>query len=165
MSESKVKETTKSSTSSNTSTSSSSSTHNHKHHHNHNNSLIQKKSKDHSSMFESAPIQKKANKTGLPDKLKSGMEQVSGQSMSDVKVHKNSAKPAQVQAHAYAQGSDIHLASGQEKHLPHELAHVVQQKQGRVKPTVQKKGKAAVNDDKGLEKEADKMGEKALKIK
>jgi len=50
-------------------------------------------------------------------------------------VHYNSDKPAQLQAHAYAQGTDIHLASGQEKHLPHEAWHVVQQKQGRVKPT------------------------------
>jgi hypothetical protein len=35
--------------------------------------------------------------------------------MDDVKVHYNSAKPAQLNAHAYAQGTDIHIASGQEK--------------------------------------------------
>ena len=50
-------------------------------------------------------------------------------------------RPAQLQAHAFAQGADIHMAPGQEKHLPHEAWHVVQQKQGRVKPTVQMKGK------------------------
>jgi hypothetical protein len=108
------------------------------------------------------PIQKKENNTGLPDNLKTGMENLSGMSLDDVKVHRNSDKPAQFQAHAYAQGTDIHLASGQEKHLPHEAWHVVQQKQGRVKPTMQMKGKVNVNDDKGLEKEADIMGAKAL---
>lgn len=113
----------------------------------------------------SAPVQRQENKTGLPDKLKSGMESLSGLSMSDVKVHRNSDKPAQLQAHAYAQGSNIHLGPGQEKHLPHELGHVVQQKQGRVKPTMQLKGKVNINDNAGLEKEADVLGAKALQLK
>lgn len=108
------------------------------------------------------PIQKKENNTGLPDNLKSGIENLSGYSMDGVKVHYNSNKPAQLQAHAYAQGTDIHIASGQEKHLPHEAWHVVQQKQGRVQPTIQMKGKVNVNDDAGLEKEVDMMGTKAL---
>ncbi|WP_417591697.1 DUF4157 domain-containing protein [Owenweeksia hongkongensis] len=111
------------------------------------------------------PIQKKPNKTGLPDNLKAGIENLSGYSMDDVKVHYNSAKPAALQAHAYAQDTNIHLASGQEKHLPHEAWHVVQQKQGRVKPTLQMKTGVNVNDDKSLEKEADIMGIKSLKIK
>ncbi|WP_405205121.1 DUF4157 domain-containing protein [Aquimarina sp. LLG6339-5] len=102
------------------------------------------------------------NNTGLPDNLKSGIENLSGYSMDDVKVHYNSSKPAQLQAHAYAQGTDIHLAPGQEKHLPHEAWHVVQQKQGRVQPTRQLKSKININDDAGLEKEADVMGAKAL---
>jgi folate-binding Fe-S cluster repair protein YgfZ len=110
------------------------------------------------------PIQKKANNTGLPDDLKSGMEKLAGMSLDHVKVHYNSAKPAAVQAHAYAQGSDIHMASGQEKHLPHELGHVVQQAQGRVKPTTEVGG-MAVNDNEGLESEATSMGEKALQMK
>ena len=101
---------------------------------------------------------------GLPQQLKSGVEQLSGQSMSDVKVHANSEKPAQLNAHAYAQGSDIHIGPGQEKHLPHEAWHVAQQKQGRVQPTKQLKGKVPVNDDKGLEQEADVMGAKALEV-
>ena len=109
-----------------------------------------------------APIQQKANRTGLPDNLKSGVESLSGYSMDDVKVHYNSSKPAQLQAHAYAQGADIHVAPGQEKHLPHEAWHVVQQKQGRVKPTKQLKSKVNINDDAGLEKEADVMGAKAM---
>lgn len=109
-----------------------------------------------------AVAQRQPNNTGLPDNLKSGMENLSGMSLDHVKVHYNSAKPAAVQAHAYAQGSDIHLASGQEQHLPHELGHVVQQAQGRVKPTTDVGG-VAVNDDASLESEATKMGETALK--
>lgn len=106
-------------------------------------------------------LQRKKNNTGLPDNLKSGIENLSGHSMDHVKVHYNSDKPAQLNAHAYAQGTDIHIASGQEKHLAHEAWHVVQQKQGRVKPTLQMKGKVNVNDDKSLEKEADVMGAKS----
>lgn len=117
---------------------------------------------DNHSAQKQQPIQKKENNTGLPDNLKTGMENLSGISLDDVKVHRNSDKPAQLQAHAYAQGTDIHLASGQEKHLPHEAWHVVQQKQGRVKPTIQMKGKVNVNENAGLEKEADVMGAKAL---
>jgi len=110
------------------------------------------------------PVQKKENKTGLPDNLKSGIENLSGYSMDDVKVHYNSDKPAQLQAHAYAQGTNIHLGQGQEKHLPHEAWHVVQQKQGRVKPTLQMKGVVAINDDTTLELEADLMGGRALQM-
>ena len=105
------------------------------------------------------------NTTGLPDKVKTNTEKLSGgTSLSDVKVHYNSDKPAQLHAHAYAQGTDIHVAPGQEKHVPHEAWHVVQQKQGRVKATTQMKGKIPINDDAGLEKEADEMGAKAVQM-
>lgn len=108
------------------------------------------------------PLQNKTKNTGLPHKLKSGIENLSGYSMDDVQVHYNSNKPAQFQAHAYAQGANIHLGPGQEKHLPHEAWHVVQQKRGSVKPTLQMNGGANVNDDAELENEADLMGGKAL---
>ena len=115
---------------------------------------------------EAPPAQRdeKTNQTGLPKQLKSGIESLSGMSMDHVKVHYNSAKPAQLQAHAYAQGSEIHLGAGQEKHLPHEAWHVVQQGQGRVQPPRQMKGGVAVNDDAGLENEADVMGARALQM-
>lgn len=109
-------------------------------------------------------IQKKVNKTGLPDNLKSGIETLSGYSLDDVQVHFNSNKPAQLQAHAYAQGTDIHLGTGQEKHLPHEAWHVVQQKQNRVKSTIQMKEGIPINDDPSLENEADLMGNKAVQV-
>jgi hypothetical protein len=81
--------------------------------------------------------------------------------VSDVQVHRNSDKPAQLNALAYAQGNDIHLAPGQDQHLPHEAWHVVQQRQGRVEPTMQMAG-VGVNDDASLEEEADVMGARAL---
>ena len=111
------------------------------------------------------PIQERANNKALPDNLKSGIENLSGYSTDDVKVHYNSAQPAQLNAKGYAQGTDIHVAPGQERHLPHEVWHVVQQKQGRVKPTMQIKEEIPVNDNAGLEKEADKMWVKAMGLK
>lgn len=110
-----------------------------------------------------AQLEEKPNNTGLPNQLKSGIESLSGMSLDGVKVHYNSDKPAQLNAHAYAQGTDIHVAPGQEQHLPHEAWHVVQQAQGRVKPTTQMKG-TSVNDDVGLETEADVMGAKAIAL-
>lgn len=100
---------------------------------------------------------------GLPPQLKAGIEALSGLSMDDVRVHRNSSRPAALQAHAFAQGNDIHLAPGQDHHLPHEAWHVVQQKQGRVRATLQLAAGVPVNDDAGLEREADVMGARALK--
>jgi hypothetical protein len=63
--------------------------------------------------FATTPATPAPNRTGL--------------TMDHVRVHYNSEKPAQLNAHAYAQGSDIHLAPGQDRHLPHEAWHLVQQ--------------------------------------
>jgi hypothetical protein len=112
--------------------------------------------------FQLKAEQTKPNNTGLPDQLKTGIEKISGFSMDDVKVHYHSDKPAQLQALAYAQGSNIHLGPGQEKHLPHEAWHVVQQKQGRVQPTMQMKTGEHVNDDHTLEQEADAVGQSII---
>jgi len=109
-----------------------------------------------------APLETRPNRTGLPDTLKGGIESLSGMSMDHVRVHYNSAKPAQLQASAYTRGNEIHVAPGQEQHLPHEAWHVVQQAEGRVKPTMQMAG-LPINDDHGLEREADVMGNKALR--
>lgn len=109
-----------------------------------------------------AQREEKTNKTGLPNKLKSGIESLSGMSMDHVKVHYNSDKPAQLQAHAYAQGNEIYLASGQEHHLPHEAWHVVQQAQGRVRPTSIMENGCTLNADPHLENEADVLGRKSL---
>ena len=104
---------------------------------------------------EAAPVD-----DGLPEQLKAGIESMSGLAMDDVRVHRDSAEPARIGAQAYAQGRDIHLAPGQERQLPHEAWHVVQQAQGRVPQTRQMKG-VALNDDAQLEREADTMGARA----
>ena len=109
---------------------------------------------------EDTTMQQKPNKTGLPDNLKAGVENLSGYSLDDVKVHYNSSQPATVQALAYTQGTDIHVAPGQEQHLPHEAWHVAQQMAGRVEPATEVGG-MPVNDNAGLEHEADVMGAKA----
>lgn len=111
-----------------------------------------------------APVQRQgapAGNGGLPTGLRSGIESMSGQNLGDVRVHRNSSAPANVGAHAFAQGRDIHLAPGQDRHLPHEAWHVVQQAQGRVKPTMDAAG-VPINDDPGLEAEADRMGAQAM---
>ncbi|GAA0377136.1 DUF4157 domain-containing protein [Bacillus horti] len=119
---------------------------------------------DEEELLQPKTIQRKENQTGLPDQLKAGVESLSGMDLSDVQVQYNSDKPAQLNALAYAQGNQIHVAQGQEKHLAHEAWHVVQQRQGRVKPTMQFKEGVPINDDRGLEQEADRMGAEALKL-
>ncbi|MCG7534144.1 DUF4157 domain-containing protein [Pseudoalteromonas sp. OOF1S-7] len=99
----------------------------------------------------------------LPPRLRRGMEKLTGVNLANVRVHYNSPKPAQVQAHAYAQGRDIYLSPGQEKHLPHELGHVAQQALGMVQPTTEVNG-VAVNDDPALEQQATEWGNMALRL-
>ena len=101
------------------------------------------------------------NRTGMPDRLKAGIESLSGIDMSDVRVHANSDKPARLNALAYTQGNQIYLGPGQERHLPHEAWHAVQQKQGRVLAMRLIDGQG-VNDDSRLEMEADRMGGKVF---
>ncbi len=100
------------------------------------------------------------DKTGIPAQMKAKFERSSGFSFDDVRVHYNSEKPAQLHAHAYTQGSEVFVAPGQEKHLPHELGHVVQQKSSEVKPTGEVGG-MPLNDDEAMEDGADKLAEEA----
>lgn len=103
------------------------------------------------------------NARGLPGNIRAGIESLSGLSMENVTVHYNSSRPSQLQAHAYTKGTEIHVAPGQEKHLPHEAWHVVQQMQGRVAPTGRVGGEL-MNDSAALEREADVMGAKAIRV-
>lgn len=104
----------------------------------------------------------KENRTGLPNYLKAGIESYSGMDIDDTPVHFNSPKHAKVQALSHAQDSNINAGPGQEKHLTREARHVVQQKQGRVNSTDAQAEGASINDDPGLEREADRMGKQAL---
>lgn len=96
------------------------------------------------------------NTTGIPDKLKRQFETYSGLSFDGVKVHYNSDKPVQMQALAYTQADQVYIAPGQERHLGHELGHIVQQRRGQVRATCSLNGQA-VNDNPVLEQEADTM--------
>ena len=104
---------------------------------------------------------RRENKTGLPDRLKDGAERISGLDLSDIRVSFNSPAPAQLKAKAFARGDEIHLAPGAERHLPHELWHSVQQRQGRVRAERSVAG-VPVNDSTALEQEADRMGRLAM---
>jgi hypothetical protein len=119
-----------------------------------------------------APDKKKKPAQGkMPEKVQQKMESTMNADFSDVNIHVGS-KASSVGALAYAQGNDIHFAQGKfnpntsdgQALLGHELAHVVQQRQGRVKATTSVNG-LPVNDDRSLEKEADMMGAKAAAAK
>jgi hypothetical protein len=96
----------------------------------------------------------------LPTGLARGIERLSGVAMDDVRVHYGSHEPARVQAHAFTRGRTIHVAPGQEQHLPHEAWHVVQQSRGRVHADTQMRGIGLSTSD-SLEREADTMGARA----
>lgn len=97
------------------------------------------------------------------------MEASFGTTFSNVNIHKDSSKATDNNALAFAQGNDIHFAPGKynpnsqegQELLGHELAHVVQQRNGQVKPTAHLDDGTLVNDDPKLEKEADVLGAKA----
>lgn len=94
------------------------------------------------------------NQTGRPDAMKARFERMTALPLDDVWGHRNSDKPAELCAAAYAQGNEIYLGQGQEQHLEHELGHVMQQKAGNAQPTLQLQG-VSINDDIVLEKDAD----------
>ena len=100
---------------------------------------------------------------GLPAALRAAVQTLSGLDMAGVRVHLDSSRPAVIGALAYAQGNDIYLGPGQQAHLPHEAWHVVQQMQGRATAGVQARG-LPLNDDAGLEHEADAMGALAVAL-
>lgn len=102
-----------------------------------------------------------SNFTGIPSPMKEEYEQKSGFSFDDVRVHYNSDKPSKLQALAYTQGNQVYIAPGQEKHLGHELGHVIQQKQGIVKPNSFING-LPLNNDQSLEKQADIVQTKSV---
>ncbi|WP_409341918.1 DUF4157 domain-containing protein [Paenibacillus sp. MBLB4367] len=112
-------------------------------------------------------VQRKEPNGGMPEQIRTKMESAMGADFSDVRIHEGS-EASNIGALAYTRGSNVHFAPGKydpfsqpgQELLGHELAHVVQQRQGRVKPTTQVSG-VPVNDDRGLEQEADDMGRKA----
>ena len=105
----------------------------------------------------------------MPGEVQVKMESAFGADFSGVRIHQGPSAQA-LGALAYTQGPNVHFAPGWyqpesqkgQELLGHELAHVVQQSQGRVQATTQGEG-MGVNDDAGLEREADDMGAKAAR--
>ncbi|MCB0644996.1 MAG: DUF4157 domain-containing protein [Phaeodactylibacter sp.] len=110
--------------------------------------------------------------TQLPGDVMGQMESSMGTDFSDVRIHTNSPSATDAGALAYTQGNDIHFGPGQfnpgssggQELIGHELAHVVQQREGRVKATGAVNG-MPLNDDHGLEAEADQIGRQAAQKK
>ena len=87
-----------------------------------------------------------------------------------VRVHFNSQRAQDLGALAFTQDRQIHIVPGQwapdtaagRDLLGHELGHVLQQRRGRVAPNA-RLGATALNDDGALEREADTLGQRALR--
>ncbi|BDS09676.1 C2 family cysteine protease [Aureispira anguillae] len=105
----------------------------------------------------------KPNKTGIPDDLKAKMEQLSGFDLSNVRVHYNSDKPAEVGALAYTKGMDIYISTGNEKYLEHELWHVIQQIKGEAKATGEINGEK-IDTRKDIEDKADQKADEVQNV-
>ncbi len=106
-----------------------------------------------------AAVQRAAAGQPLPAGLRGSAEAASGVSLSDVRVHYDDARPAQISAAAYTNGQDLYIGPGHEQSLTHETWHAVQQAQGRVV------GDASVADhdvseNPALEHEADTMSDR-----
>jgi hypothetical protein len=107
--------------------------------------------------------------TALPAVVQAKMGNAFNFDFSGVHVHEGGQAQA-MGALAYTQGSQVHFAPGQyqpgeargQELLGHELAHVVQQSEGRVAATTQLKG-VGLNDDSALEREADDWGARAAR--
>ena len=106
----------------------------------------------------------------LPQPLRKRLEAFFGAGLSDVRIHPASALAQAVGAHALAVGSHVHFAPGRFdpasaaglRTLGHELAHVLQQRCGRV---LAPQGVApAIVYDRRLEVEADLAGDAAARF-
>jgi Domain of unknown function (DUF4157) len=102
----------------------------------------------------------------LPEVVRGKMESALGADFSNVRVHVG-PQAERIGAIAFTIGSDVYFAPGRyqpdtlqgQQLLGHELAHVVQQRAGRVRNPLSS-GLAVVQDH-ALEAEADRMGQRA----
>lgn len=101
----------------------------------------------------------------LPEDLRPSLEQFFRADFSAVRVH-TTLQARTIGAHAFTHGHDIYFAPGMyqpgtppgRQLLAHELAHVVQQRSGRVPIPPTRPGEMAVVQHPGLEAEADRLG-------
>ncbi len=133
--------------------------------------LIQGKGIEQTSASLSArDIEPLDNGAPLPDEVRNKMEALFGVDFSAVRIHVGPQAP-KIGARAFTRGTDIFFAPGQyqpqtasgQALLAHELTHVVQQSEGRVRAT-RDIGGVTINDDAALERESDEIGERASKM-
>lgn len=130
-------------------------------------SPVQRKESDTSSPRSSSSA---AAGSPLPDAVQAKMDHAFDTDFSAVRIHEGGQAQA-LGALAFTQGSDIHFAPGQyapdsqsgQELLGHELTHVVQQSQGRVRQTTAQAKGLPVNIDRELEREADELGARAAR--
>lgn len=103
----------------------------------------------------------------LPTPVQHKMERALGADFSSVRIHEGPLART-IGAQAFTRGTDVHFAPGQyqphttagQQVLGHELAHVVQQSQGRARPST-RVGGMAVDASPQLEHEAEQAGQRA----
>lgn len=101
----------------------------------------------------------------LPQALLAKMERAFRADLSAVRVHVG-PQPSRIGALAFTTGNDIYFSPGRyqpetvhgQQLIGHELTHVIQQREGRVRPP---NGGTAIVHDRMLEAEADRMGARA----
>ncbi len=104
----------------------------------------------------------------LPGFLRRQLEASFGQDLSDVQIHVDD-RAERIGANAVTQGTHIHLPAARytpasaigRQLIAHEVAHVVQQRLGKVRRP--RAGELPINTEPGLEKEADVLGMKAAR--
>lgn len=105
----------------------------------------------------------------LPAAFRGRMERAYGTDFSAVRVHEDGAAQ-DMGAVAFTRGTNIHVSPGAadvsstrgQELLAHELTHVVQQREGRVRAE-QRAGGVPINRDPGLEREADDRAAAAVR--
>jgi hypothetical protein len=110
------------------------------------------------------------NSQSLPPRAHRAMERLSGVDLSSLSIHAESPLPATFGARAFVCGDQIHFAPGEYdpltsegwRVLGHEVAHVVQQRLGRV--ARQPGSGSPLVSDPGLEAEADAAGDYAARM-
>jgi uncharacterized protein DUF4157 len=130
---------------------------------------VQRKQSGSSDMHADAPAPPRGGGAPLPESVRDQMEQSFAADFSSVRIHEG-PQAAAIGATAFTQGEQIHFAPGAYdpsgpaglELLGHELAHVVQQRAGRVS-VAQAHGADLVNADASLEAEADRAGARAAR--
>ncbi|MDR2572435.1 MAG: hypothetical protein LBD23_19365 [Oscillospiraceae bacterium] len=63
----------------------------------------------------------------MDDDLKTDIDKTSDLAIDDVKPRYSFEKPIQLNEIAHTRANQVHIAPGQERHIEHDLSHVVEQ--------------------------------------